>query len=312
MKRERQMGPSQAGGREPAEWVEARAPDRRPSDAGPPRAERLRSFRVMGPLGRRREAPRRRFRRGVYLLPSILTLGNMFCGYACVVYALRGEFGTAAPFIGVAMLLDMLDGRIARLTGASSAFGLEFDSLADVISFGMAPAVLVFAWGLWPLGRLGWAAGFIFVTATAMRLARFNIQGVVADKRYFVGLPSPAAAAVPAATVYFMVTFAPQGLDEYRAALPMLAVVLVPAFLMVSTIRFRSFKTIDLQARRPYVVLIVMALAIAAIWAFPREMLVALAYAYLLSGVLGYAASRLRHHRGQGPKPETQDPEPHR
>ena len=100
----------------------------------------------------------------------------MFCGYACVVYAMRGEFETAAPFIGIAVVLDMLDGRIARLTGTTSAFGREFDSLADVISFGMAPAMLAFRWGLEPLGRLGWAAGFVFVTAGAIRLARFNIQ----------------------------------------------------------------------------------------------------------------------------------------
>src|SRR5689334_11878870 len=124
----------------------------------------------------RRPRHPRRFRRGVYLLPSLFTLGNMFCGYACVVYAMRGEYETAAPFIGFAIALDMLDGRIARLTGTDSAFGLQFDSLADVISFGIAPAILSFAWGLSPLGRLGWAAGFIFVTAAAMRLARFNIQ----------------------------------------------------------------------------------------------------------------------------------------
>src|SRR5688572_8850331 len=124
-----------------------------------------------------------RFRRGVYLLPSLFTLGNMFCGYACVVFAMRGEFETAAPFIGVAIVLDMLDGRIARLTGTASAFGMEFDSLADVISFGMAPAILAFSWGLQPLGRLGWAAGFLFVTAAAMRLARFNIQANSAGEK---------------------------------------------------------------------------------------------------------------------------------
>lgn len=223
-----------------------------------------------------------------------MTLGNMFCGYACVVYAMRGDFETAAPFIGIAMILDMLDGRIARLTGTSSAFGLEFDSLADVISFGMAPAVLAFAWGLWPLGRLGWAAGFIFVTAAAMRLARFNIQSAVPDKRYFVGMPSPSAAAVPAATVYFAVPFYPTGLDEYREALPLLVVVLVPAFLMVSTIRFRSFKTIDLQVRRPYVVLLGIAVFIAAVATQPRAMLVLLAYGYLLSGIIGAAMARFR------------------
>ena len=110
-------------------------------------------------LRRRTGAERRRLRHGVYLLPSLFTMGNMFCGYACVVYAMRGEYETAAPFIGFAFVLDMLDGRIARLTGGESEFGLQFDSLADVISFGIAPAILSFAWGLAPLGRLGWAAG---------------------------------------------------------------------------------------------------------------------------------------------------------
>src|SRR3954468_8060347 len=143
-----------------------------------------------------------RVRRGVSLLPSLFTMGNMFCGYACVVYSMRGEYETAAPFIGFAIVLDMLDGRIARLTGTTSDFGIEFDSLADVISFGVAPAILSFAWGLSPLGRLGWAVGFLFVAAAAMRLARFNIQGASGDKRYFAGMPSPAAAAIPAATVY--------------------------------------------------------------------------------------------------------------
>src|SRR5881628_32660 len=186
-------------------------------------------------------------------------MGNMFCGYACVVYAMRGEYETAAPFIGFAFVLDMLDGRIARLTGTESDFGVEFDSMADVISFGVAPAVLSFAWGLQSLGRLGWAAGFIFVTAAAMRLARFNIQAASGgDKRYFVGMPSPAAAAVPAATVFAY----PDGLYDYREALPALAMVLVPAVLMVSTIRFRSFKTFDLRARRPYTVLIFIAAGI--------------------------------------------------
>src|SRR6185436_12552354 len=129
-------------------------------------------------LQRSSDARRRRFRRGAYLLPSLLTMGNMFCGYACIVYSTRGEFETAAPFIGFAFVLDMLDGRIARMTGAESAFGLQFDSLADVVSFGVAPAILSLNWGLQPLGRLGWAVGFMFVAAAAMRLARFNIQGM--------------------------------------------------------------------------------------------------------------------------------------
>ena len=232
----------------------------------------------------------------MYLLPSLFTLGNMFCGYACIVYAMQGQYETAAPFIGFAIVLDMLDGRIARLTGTASAFGVEFDSLADVISFGIAPAILSFAWGLSPLGRLGWAAGFMFLTAAAMRLARFNIQSAVGgDKRYFVGMPSPAAAAVSAATVYFY----PAGLDDYRQALPALAMVLVPAVLMVSTIRFRSFKTIDLRSRRPYTVLLLIAAGIMLITTHPRFVLVLLAYTYLASAFIGMAITRFRRRGGR-------------
>ena len=254
-------------------------------------------------LRRAGDRPRRnRLRRGVYLLPSLLTMGNMFCGYACVVYAMRGEYETAAPFIGFAIILDMLDGRIARMTGTTSAFGVEFDSLADVISFGVAPAILSFAWGLSPLGRLGWAAGFLFVAAAAMRLARFNIQSARpgGDKRYFVGMPSPAAAAIPAATVYAY----PWGLYDYRAALPAIAMVIVPAALMVSTIRFRSFKTLDSQTRRPYTILIFVAAAIMLIATHPRLMLVVIAYGYLASAFIGLAISRLRH-RGAQPAAES-------
>src|SRR5687767_3639706 len=150
---------------------------------------------MLSPMRRRQDA--RRLRRGAYLLPSAFTMANLFCGYACIVHAMHLEFHTAALFIGIAIVLDMLDGRIARMTGTTSAFGLEFDSLADVVSFGVAPAILAFSWGLQPLGRIGWAASFLFVAAAAVRLARFNVQtGVVHDKRYFVGLPSPSAAAV--------------------------------------------------------------------------------------------------------------------
>jgi CDP-diacylglycerol---serine O-phosphatidyltransferase len=263
-------------------------------------------------LRRTTDRPGRRFRRGVYLLPSLFTLGNMFCGYACVVYAMRQEYQTAAFFIGLAIALDMLDGRIARITGTESAFGLEFDSLADVISFGIAPAILSFAWGLSPLGRLGWAAGFVFVTAAAMRLARFNIQSPSGgDKRYFVGMPSPAAAAVPAATVYAY----PVGLYDYREALPALAMVLVPALLMVSTIRFRSFKNLDLQTRRPARVLVLFAAAIVLIAWMHQYVLVVMAYSYLASAFIGMAISRLRHRSGapateRGSRAEASDDAP--
>jgi CDP-diacylglycerol--serine O-phosphatidyltransferase len=172
----------------------------------------------------------------------------------------------------------------------------------------MAPAILAFQWGLAPLGRLGWAAGFLFVTAAALRLARFNIQ-TPSDKRYFVGMPSPAAAAVPAATVFYF----PDGMQTYQQALPALAVVLVPALLMVSTIRYRSFKTIDLGTKRSYRGLILLAAWIAAVASHPHEVLLAMAYTYLASAFIGLALHRLRGVRQADPLPvpgPVQAPEP--
>ena len=251
-------------------------------------------LRMLRPLRRRTDRPSRRFRRGVYLLPSMFTLGNMFCGYACIVYAMRGEFATAAPFIGFAMVLDMLDGRVARMTGTTSDFGIELDSLADVISFGIAPALLSFKWGLEPLGRIGWAVGFLFVAAAALRLARFNIQTGTQDKRYFVGMPSPAAAAVPAATVFAF----PYGFKTAPEALPVLAMVIVPALLMVSTIRFRSLKAVDLQDRRSYSALVLVAVGLAAVAAQPEYGLAAMAYGYLASPFIELAWSKVRRRQG--------------
>jgi CDP-diacylglycerol---serine O-phosphatidyltransferase len=249
---------------------------------------------LLRPLRPRLDVRARRFRRGVYLLPSMFTMANLFCGYACIVHSMRQELSTAALFIGFAFVLDMLDGRIARMTGTTSAFGLEFDSLADVVSFGVAPAILSFQWGLQPLGRIGWAAGFLFVAAAAVRLARFNIQSGSQDKRYFVGMPSPAAACVPAATVFAY----PQGFQSATHAVAVLAMVIVPALTMVSTIRFRSFKTFDLQARRSSAVLVLVAAGLVLLAAEPQYVLVALAYTYLASGFIGYAWTRL--HRRQG------------
>ena len=252
-----------------------------------PDGGRLRFFRRATDKGPRSQRPRR----GVSLLPSLFTMGNMWCGYASVVYSLRGEYGTAAPLIGIAYLLDALDGRLARMTGTESEFGLQLDSLADVISFGIAPAVMSFAWGLSSLGRLGWAAGFMFVACAAMRLARFNVISTKgADKRYYVGMPSPAAAAVPAATVYMY----PYGLYDYRAALPALLMVLLPAALMVSTIRYRSFKDLDLKSRRSFRVLVIIAAGIVAVATHPKLVLLVAAYTYLASGFVGLAWSRFK------------------
>ena len=245
--------------------------------------------------------PPRGIRRGVSLLPSLFTLANVFCGWSCVVYAMRGELETAAPFIGVALVLDMLDGRIARMTNTASEFGVQLDSLADIISFGMAPAVLAYAWGLTPLGRLGWAAGFLFVTAAALRLARFNIQQHT-DKRFFVGLASPAAAALVASTVFYY----PYGLQTKPEAYLGVLLAVVPALLMVSTLRFRSFKGVDLGERRRYTVLAGFALLIALIVTFPQEVLLIMAYAYLASGFIDLAIHKLRRrdHDATPPPPQ--------
>jgi CDP-diacylglycerol--serine O-phosphatidyltransferase len=231
----------------------------------------------------------------MFLLPSLITVGNMFCGYAAIMYSMRGDLVFAAPFLGVAIVLDMLDGRIARMTGTASAFGLQLDSLADVISFGLAPAVLAFSWSLSELGRWGWAAGFVYVTAAAMRLARFNIQTTTqVDKRYFIGMPSPPAAGVVAATVFAF----PQGLTGRLQLLAAVAVVVVPALLMVSTIRFRSFKTLNFGYQRSYLPIYFFAIFVVLIATEPQYTLLALAYTYLLSAFIGLGMTKLRARRG--------------
>jgi len=263
---------------------------------------------VINPLTRRRDDRPDRFRRGVYLLPSMMTVSNLLCGYASVVYSTRGDFDTAAVLIGVAMIVDTLDGFFARLTHSQSAFGAELDSLADVVSFGVAPAILAFTWGLWPLGRFGWAAGFVYVTAAALRLARFNIQGMtVTDKRYFAGLPSPAAASVTAATVFLY----PWGLQDPRVAALALPMVLVPGFLMVSTIRFRSVKAIDVGWRRSPLVLLVGAVVIAAIASHPRIALVVLSYTYVLAALVLFVYSRVRRRPPAGTDKPAAAPDSH-
>lgn len=253
----------------------------------------------------RRRRPRQR-RREVYVLPSLFTVGNMFCGWGCIVYAMRGDYAVAAPFIGVAMVLDLLDGRIARATGSTSEFGVQLDSLADVISFGIAPATLVFSWGLEPLGRLGWAVAFLWLTATAVRLARFNLQAQDSDKRYFVGLPSPAAAGVPAATVFAW----PAGFNEPATAFVALPILLVPSVLMVSRLRFRSVGALMPGRRRSVLTPLLIAAIIATIAAQPEAVLLVMAYTYVAGSLLAVAWSRARHSRRGGAPDVPQDEEP--
>lgn len=266
---------------------------------------------AFGPTHPRRHDEDRKFRRGMYLLPSLFTVANMFCGYASIVYSMHGQLEIAATFIGIAFIVDSLDGGVARLTGTSSAFGVQLDSLADVISFGLAPAILAFSWGLSDLGRKGLAAGFLFVAAAAMRLARFNIQTTAQlDKRYFVGMPTPAAGGVIAATVYAWpnaLTPRPLGGDGWwefthlGIQVVALAVVLVPAALMVSTIRFRSFKAINFGWGPSYMPALVFALLLAAIFADAQITLPIIAYGYLASAFVGLALTKMKARRAGPP-----------
>ncbi len=252
------------------------------------------------PTVRRRERPRR----GIYLLPTSLTVANLCCGFAAAVQAAQGRFELAALLVVVAGGLDLLDGRIARLTRTSSEFGLQFDSLADIVSFGVAPALLVYHWGLAPLERMGWAVSFLFVVCAATRLARFNLQPGSADKRYFVGLPSPPAAVALAALVYAM----PEPAERAWPAGALAAGVAAVALLMVSRFRYRSFKDVDLHDRRSYLYVLPLAGALAAILAEPRVALPLLAGGYVLSGPGAYFwALRQRHRRVLAPPGEVLD-----
>jgi CDP-diacylglycerol---serine O-phosphatidyltransferase len=229
-----------------------------------------------------RPARDRRFKRGVYLLPTLFTVGNLFCGYASIVAAHKDRFAWAAFLIFVAAVLDTLDGRVARLTGGTSEFGEQLDSLADALSFGVAPSLLVQSWALEPFGRVGWLAAFLFVVCGVVRLARFNIQSGTGDKRFFIGLPIPAAAMAVAAWVLQY----PAGLAETWMAAGILALVVALSLLMVSRLRFRSFKDLDLRGRVPSVAVVVVALAVIGVAVHPQAVVLALTLGYVVSGLL--------------------------
>ena len=221
---------------------------------------------------------RRRLRRSVFILPSLLTVGNIFCGYYAILSTMQGNYIHAAYAIGIAILLDMLDGRIARLTNSSTEFGLQLDSLADVISFGIAPSVLVLFWGLSAVDpRLAWTATFTFTICGAMRLARFNIQAE--ELKHFVGLPIPAGGGTIAAIVHFV----GDPITNPIGANLMVAGVFFLAFLMISTIRYSSLKHLTLGRKSHFSILII-ALLVALIFNYSRPTLLALAIFYSGSG----------------------------
>jgi len=249
-------------------------------------------------VGAPKDSRPRRFRRGAAILPSLFTIGNLFLGFWAIIKATNGQHEAAAHLLFWAIVLDMLDGRIARLTGTTSEFGGELDSLADVISFGVAPAFLAYSWAFAPVPRAGWLTSFLFVAAGALRLARFNVQRHGGDGRFFVGLPIPAAAGQLAALVAAL----PGPLRERPAAFGGLAVVAILAFLMVSTFRYRSFKGVDLRARLSYASILGIAVALVVLFFEPAIVLVTLVTVYVLSAPAAYLFGLLRR-RGSGAPP---------
>ncbi len=271
----------------------------------------------------------KRFRRGIYLLPSLFTTANVFCGFYAIISSMKGDFDSAAKAIGFAILFDGLDGRIARMTHSTSEFGLQFDSLADVITFGIAPAVLAYMWGIRPIApvegshiaknvqQIGWVIAFSYLICGAARLARFNIQSHtpthptgLPQKKHFVGMPIPAAAGFIAAVVHFVSgVFKFNNLTEWQPAAAWVLILAVLAFLMVSTIRYPSFKELDLRNRKPFVSVIGIGLLIAAIYYYSEYVLLVLASIYAFSGVLSKLIGWVRPRRvSPEPSPQHQTP----
>ena len=220
-------------------------------------------------------------RRGIYLLPNLFTTAALFAGFYAIVQAMNANFDQAAVAIFVAMVLDGLDGRVARMTRTQSAFGAEFDSLADMVSFGAAPALVIYEWVLRDLGKLGWIAAFVYVAGAALRLARFNTLLEVADKRWFQGLPSPSAAALVAGFVWIIDDL---GYDPADLRWVAWAVTLFAGLTMVSNLKYYSFKAINLRKSVPFVAIFLIVLVLALLSYQPAIVLFAAFVAYGLSG----------------------------
>ena len=242
---------------------------------------------VASPQEKERKPPK-----GIYMLPNLVTLAALFGGFYAIVMAMNGRFDLAALGVFCAMVLDGLDGRIARMTNTQSAFGEQMDSLADMVSFGAAPALIAYEWALRGLGRWGWIAAFVYCACAALRLARFNVNTAVVDKRFFQGLPSPAAAALVVGFLWLMIELEVSG---PTVAWPMFVMCLYAGLTMVSNVPFYSFK--DLQMRRsvPFVVIVLIVLAIGVVNIHPPTGLFG---AFMLYGLSGYAVYGLRKARG--------------
>jgi CDP-diacylglycerol---serine O-phosphatidyltransferase len=240
-------------------------------------------------------------RRGIYLLPNLLTTAALFAGFYAIVAAMNGRFEQASVAVFIAMILDGLDGRVARLTNTQSEFGAEYDSLADMVSFGVAPALVMYEWSLfslveqgWQWGKLGWLGAFIYVAAAALRLARFNTKASSTDKRYFQGLPSPAAAAVVVGLVWVCFDFGIKGPDVAWFALPL---IVIAGALMVSKVAYYSFKDIDFRNRVPFVAILIVVLVFVFASIDPPKALFGGFMVYMLSGPLVSIVRRIRKRR---------------
>ncbi len=233
---------------------------------------------------------RERLKRGIYVLPSLFTVANIFCGFYSIVLSMRGDFELSAAMIFLAGVLDALDGRVARLTRTTSEFGMEFDSLADLVSFGLAPAFLAYLWGLSPLKRIGWLVAFLYVISAAMRLARFNIQKSADHRRYFVGMPVPAGAMISASCAYLFT----ERIEYKMPAAFFAALMILVTILMISRIKYRSFKDIDLRNRKSYIYIFFFAFALVAIAVEPKYTIFALSLSYLVSGMIPVIATYLK------------------
>lgn len=236
--------------------------------------------------------------RSIYLLPNLFTTGALFAGFYAVVQAMGGRYEHAAVAIFLAMVLDGLDGRVARLTHTQSAFGAEYDSLSDMVSFGVAPALVLYVWALKPMGKLGWIAAFIYCAGAALRLARFNTKLDESDKRYFQGLPSPAAAALLAGLVWVSYENGVTGSDVFFGWLKMKWVAwgftVFAGLTMVSDLRYFSGKDFNLRKSVPFVVIIMIMLAFVLVSYSPPEVLFMLFVAYGLSGYVFWIMNRVR------------------
>ena len=243
-------------------------------------------------------------KRGIYLLPNLLTTAGLFSGFYAVVSSMQGRFEAAAIAIFVAMIFDGLDGRVARITNTQSAFGAEYDSMADMVSFGIAPALVAYNWGLTDMGKFGWLAAFIMVAGAALRLARFNTQLGVADKRFFQGLASPASAAIIAGMVWLGSEYGINGRD-YGLVVGLITI--TAGLLMVSNFRYNSFKDVDWRGRVSFLTILVVVLIFVVVAARPAEMLFAAFTIYALSGPVNTIRSvkRLRLEHVVGDTEET-------